>query len=95
MRKSCRINGEAIGFTVVKGAIRTLKEFNIETEVHIMSAHRTPNEVLVFASNAKSNGFGVIIYVQPEKRPIWPVLLHLIPLACNRNSHEILCTRRS
>jgi 5-(carboxyamino)imidazole ribonucleotide mutase len=38
-----------------------LKEFNIETEVHIMSAHRTPNEVLVFASNAKSNGFGVII----------------------------------
>ena len=60
-KKAAVLMGSDSDLPVVKGAIRTLKEFTIETEVHIMSAHRTPNEVLVFASNAKSNGFGVII----------------------------------
>jgi len=60
-KKAAVLMGSDSDLPVVKGAIRTLKEFNIETEVHIMSAHRTPHEVLVFASNAKSNGFGVII----------------------------------
>ena len=46
---------------IVKGAISTLKSFGIETEVHVMSAHRTPAEACGFASNAKQNGFGVII----------------------------------
>ena len=30
-------------------------------EVHIMSAHRTPDEAAEFSKNAKNNGFGVII----------------------------------
>lgn len=46
---------------VLKGAINTLKEFGINTEAHIMSAHRTPSQAIKFASDAKSNGFGVII----------------------------------
>ena len=48
MRKSSRINGKRFGFTVVQGAIRTLK-FNIETEVHI-ECSPNPHEVLAFAS---------------------------------------------
>ena len=31
------------------------------SEVHVMSAHRTPELVAEFATNAKENGFGVII----------------------------------
>ena len=46
---------------IVKKAIDCLKEFGVETEVHIMSAHRTPTEACEFAKNAKANGFGVII----------------------------------
>lgn len=46
---------------VIKGAINTLKDFDVITEVHIMSAHRTPLQACDFASKAKSNGFGVII----------------------------------
>lgn len=46
---------------VVKGAVDKLKEFNVPFEVHVMSAHRTPNEAAQFAANAASNGFGVII----------------------------------
>lgn len=38
-----------------------LDEFGIENEVHVMSAHRTPEAVSDFASSARENGFGVII----------------------------------
>ena len=38
-----------------------LDEFEIENEVHVMSAHRTPEAVSDFASSARANGFGVII----------------------------------
>jgi 5-(carboxyamino)imidazole ribonucleotide mutase len=38
-----------------------LHEFGIEHEVHVMSAHRTPDAVAQFSSAARENGFGVII----------------------------------
>jgi len=46
---------------VLKSAILTLKNYNIEFEVHIMSAHRTPKQACEFSASARSNGFGVII----------------------------------
>jgi len=42
-------------------AIKKLKEFGVECEVHVMSAHRTPAAAMAFASNAASNNFGVIM----------------------------------
>jgi 5-(carboxyamino)imidazole ribonucleotide mutase len=38
-----------------------LDKFGVENEVHVMSAHRTPEAVSDFASSARANGFGVII----------------------------------
>ncbi|GMQ98964.1 MAG: 5-(carboxyamino)imidazole ribonucleotide mutase [Acidimicrobiia bacterium] len=38
-----------------------LGSFSIPHEVHVMSAHRTPELVADFASGARDNGFGVII----------------------------------
>ncbi len=38
-----------------------LEEFGIEHEVHVMSAHRTPERVSAFVSSARGNGFGVIV----------------------------------
>ena len=46
---------------VVTPAIKQLKELGIETEVRVMSAHRTPKEANEFSSKAIENGFGVII----------------------------------
>lgn len=46
---------------VVEKAIDTLKQFDIPTEVHVFSAHRTPEEASDFSANARKNGFGVII----------------------------------
>ena len=46
---------------VLEKAIDTLKKFGVPFEVHVYSAHRTPEEARDFAVNAKSNGFGVLI----------------------------------
>lgn len=46
---------------VVKGCIKTLKDFGIPVEAHVMSAHRTPAMAAEFAKSAAQNGFGVII----------------------------------
>lgn len=62
MRKKVAVlMGSDSDLPIVKNAINTLREFGIMTEAHIMSAHRTPHEALEFASNARSDGFGVII----------------------------------
>lgn len=38
-----------------------LDSFGIDYDVHVMSAHRTPHAVAAFASQARDNGYGVII----------------------------------
>ncbi|NND01796.1 MAG: 5-(carboxyamino)imidazole ribonucleotide mutase [Acidimicrobiia bacterium] len=42
-------------------AADVLAGFGISHEVHVMSAHRTPQRVADFATAARSNGFGAII----------------------------------
>ncbi|HKL79695.1 MAG TPA: 5-(carboxyamino)imidazole ribonucleotide mutase [Mobilitalea sp.] len=61
VKKVAILMGSDSDLPVVKGAINTLKGFNIPVEVHVYSAHRTPKQACDFASNAKANGFGVII----------------------------------
>ena len=60
-KKVAVIMGSDSDFPVVKGCIKTLKSFGIETEVRVMSAHRTPEAAADFSMNARDNGFGVII----------------------------------
>ena len=35
--------------------------FNIDYEIHILSAHRTPDKVSDFALNARENGYSILI----------------------------------
>ena len=60
-KKVAVIMGSDSDFPTVKGCIKTLKSFGIETEVRVMSAHRTPEAAAGFSMNARDNGFGVII----------------------------------
>ena len=53
--------GSDSDFGVMSKAVSVLKKFEIPVEVHVYSAHRTPEKVAEFATNAKDNGFGVII----------------------------------
>ncbi len=60
-KKVAVIMGSDSDWGTVKKAVAVLKEYGVETEVHVMSAHRTPVQAAEFASAAKKNGFGVII----------------------------------
>jgi len=46
---------------IMQQAIDILKSFNIETEVDIVSAHRTPEKLFDYAKNAHTRGISVII----------------------------------
>ncbi len=61
MKKVAVIMGSDSDLPVVEKAIDTLKEYGIPYEVHVYSAHRTPEQVRDFVSNAADNGFGVMI----------------------------------
>ena len=61
MKKVAIIMGSDSDFPVVSKAVTKLKEFGVPYEVHVMSAHRTPDAAIEFSGSAKKNGFGVII----------------------------------
>jgi len=61
MKKIGIVMGSDSDMPVVSKAIDTLKEFEVPYEVHIYSAHRTPQEAKAFAQGARANGFGAII----------------------------------
>ena len=46
---------------IVKKATDILKDFGVDFEVHIYSAHRTPEQAKDFSQNARANGFGALI----------------------------------
>ena len=61
MKKIGIVMGSDSDLPIIKKATDTLKELDIPFEVHIYSAHRTPEEARDFALNARNNGFGAII----------------------------------
>ena len=61
VKKVAVIMGSDSDFPVVSAAVKRLKSWEIPCEVHVMSAHRTPEAAAEFSSKAVENGFGVII----------------------------------
>ncbi len=61
MKKVGIIMGSDSDLPIVQKATDVLKKLEIPFEVHVFSAHRTPEEAKTFSQNAKGNGFGVLI----------------------------------
>lgn len=61
MKKIAVIMGSDSDLPVVSKAADTLKNLGISFEMHVFSAHRTPEEAKEFSVNARRNGFGAII----------------------------------
>ena len=61
MRKVGIVMGSDSDLPIIQKATNTLKEFGVPFEVHVYSAHRTPEEARAFALGARNNGFGCII----------------------------------
>src|SRR6056297_4221132 len=53
--------GSDSDYEVVKKGLDILKDFDVEYEARVISAHRTPDRALEFARGAAGNGFDVII----------------------------------
>ena len=61
MKKVGIVMGSDSDLPIIQKATDILKSFDIPFEVHVYSAHRTPEQAKVFSENARQNGFGVII----------------------------------
>nr|WP_042287921.1 5-(carboxyamino)imidazole ribonucleotide mutase [Nonlabens ulvanivorans] len=60
-KKVAIIMGSTSDLPVMQDAIDVLKELGIETDVDVVSAHRTPEKMYDFSKNAHKNGIAVII----------------------------------
>ena len=61
MNKVGVIMGSKSDFSVMEKAVNILKELEVAYEVHVVSAHRTPDKMMDYSKNASTNGIGVII----------------------------------
>ncbi len=61
MKKVGIIMGSDSDLPVVEKAFKVLSDFEIPFEVHVYSAHRTPEQAREFAVSARANGFGALI----------------------------------
>ena len=61
MKKVGIIMGSDSDRPIVDKAVQTLREYGVPCEVHVYSAHRTPEQAGTFARTAADNGIGVII----------------------------------
>jgi 5-(carboxyamino)imidazole ribonucleotide mutase len=61
MSRVAVIMGSATDYDTLRAGIAVLDELQIEREVRIISAHRTPDEMAKFARTARERGLSVII----------------------------------
>ncbi len=59
--KVALIMGSDSDFPKLESCVKKLKSFNIEVDVNVISAHRTPDMAAEFSKNAEANGIEVII----------------------------------
>ena len=89
MKKVGVIMGSDSDLPVVEKAMDKLKEYGVPYEVHVYSAHRTPEQAGTFARTAQEKGFGVIIGAA-GKAPTWPVRWPPTPSAGDWHPGEVL-----
>ncbi|NCB51438.1 MAG: 5-(carboxyamino)imidazole ribonucleotide mutase [Clostridia bacterium] len=61
MKKVAVVMGSDSDLPIVEKALDTLEKLGIPFEVHVYSAHRTPEQARALAQSARKNGFGAII----------------------------------
>lgn len=74
------IMGSDSDFPVLRNCIKILKDFGVEVEVLVCSAHRTPDKAAEFAKKAEDNGIDVIIAAAGKAAHLPGVLAAYTPL---------------
>lgn len=78
--KAAIIMGSKSDYPVVQKTEDILKQFGVETETRIISAHRTPKVAEDFAASAEDKGFEVIIAAAGKAAHLAGVLAATTPL---------------
>jgi 5-(carboxyamino)imidazole ribonucleotide mutase len=55
------VMGSRNDYSVMRAAVEILREFGVEHEVRVVSAHRTPHRMVAYAEGAAGRGLRVII----------------------------------
>lgn len=55
------VMGSASDYPVMNDAVHVLQRFGVDFEVHVVSAHRTPEAMIHYGQTARDRGLGVII----------------------------------
>ncbi|MBQ7220899.1 MAG: 5-(carboxyamino)imidazole ribonucleotide mutase [Synergistaceae bacterium] len=63
MKKTAIILGSDSDLPIAEKCIDVLRKLALPFTVHVISAHRTPEQARDFASSARTNGYGVIIAI--------------------------------
>jgi len=74
------IMGSDSDFQVVEKGYNILKDFGVEVDVRVISAHRTPDEAINFAKNAEQNGYELLIGAAGKAAHLPGVLAGCTPL---------------
>ena len=61
MKKVCIVMGSDSDLKVMEGTVNKLRDFGVQFDVRVISAHRTPAAAEALAKNAEADGYGVII----------------------------------
>ena len=61
MKKVGIVMGSDSDLPILEKAMNMLKSLEVPYEVHVYSAHRTPDQAIAFARSAEEKGFGVLI----------------------------------
>ena len=80
MPKIAILMGSKSDLNVVKPAVNVIKDFGVEAEVRVISAHRTPEEAHEFSANAAKNGIEVIICAAGKAAHLGGVIAANTPL---------------
>ena len=73
-KKIAIILGSDSDIKIAEKAIEVLNKINLEFEINIISAHRTPEKAREFALNARKNNFGAIIAIAGKSAALAGVL---------------------
>jgi phosphoribosylaminoimidazole carboxylase PurE protein len=91
------IMGSDSDLDVMSEAAKVLDEFNVPNEVRIISAHRTPDEMMAYAAKAKGRGLKVIIagaggsaHLPGMTASHTPLPVIAIPVKRDHHDHEAL-----
>lgn len=74
------IMGSDSDFQVVEKGYNILKDFGVEVDVRVISAHRTPDVAISFAKDAEQNGYELLIGAAGKAAHLPGVLAGCTPL---------------